>query len=108
MLRKRLFLAVAAVGLGSLSGCFSMSQHPFFARLRACFGRPECCEVAAPACEGPCLDGPMLPGGGPAPFAAPPITQQPTMPQLAPAPRLVPTPQGQAPNQPAPAGPNAP
>jgi hypothetical protein len=102
MYRKRLAIAVAAVGLGFVSGCFSLSQSPFFARLKACFGHKDCCEMGAPICEGPALDGPMLPGA-PGPIAQPPLTPQPTMPPLAPAPRLVPQPQ--APNQPAPATP---
>jgi hypothetical protein len=97
-------LAVAA-GLGFLSGCSSLCNHPLLSRFRS---TPE-----AACCEADCCEGPMLEGAGPscgpacqAPLAPAPLAPAPivspnalppnAVPQLSQPPRLVPQPQLQS------------
>jgi len=66
MSRVRWAVAVLAGGLGLLSGCSTLRDHPWFSRSRPT-AAPPCCDTAgaAPVAEGPVLE------GGP-PFVPPP------------------------------------
>jgi hypothetical protein len=96
-------LAVAA-GLGLLSGCSFLSNHPLLSRFRSCPETAACCE--ADCCEGPMLEG-AAPSCGPAcqapvaplapaPLVAPNALPPNAVPQLGQPPRLVPQPQLQS------------
>jgi hypothetical protein len=90
MYRLRLAIVLGA-GIGLVSGCTSLSNHPLLSRLRGSRAE-ECCDVTALPDSGgaPIAEncGPMIlpPGGVP---SAPPNG----LPQVAPPPRLEPVPQ---------------
>jgi hypothetical protein len=65
MSRLRWAVAVLTGGLGLISGCSTLRDHPWFSRPRT-VAAPGCCDApAAPLAEGPVLE------GGP-PFVPPP------------------------------------
>jgi hypothetical protein len=98
MVRLRLATVAVTAGLGLVCGCLNLMPHrPLLGRLR-CGPAPagECCESAAPGCEGPVLDaGTPLMTPPPGAIMNPPLTPQNGVPALTPAPRLVPQPQSQ-------------
>jgi hypothetical protein len=114
MSRPRIATLALAAGLGLLSGCASMCEHPLWpfgrSRVSCC---PECEMGGGPCCDGygPSLDGyggvgefagPGLEEGGPGlpppgPEMMAPGAPEAGIPPLAPPPRLVPQPQQQAP-----------
>jgi hypothetical protein len=91
MLRPRWAFAVLAAGLGLLSGCSTLRDHPWFSRSRAVPDAAPCCEAPATSfAEGPILEsGPPV---VPAPNGAlpPGAIQQPpgTDGQLRPVPQV--------------------
>jgi hypothetical protein len=95
-------LAVAA-GLGLLSGCSWVCNHPLLSKFRSHPETAACCE--ADCCEGPMLEGAAPSCGGPscqaplapAPLIAPNALPPNAVPQLTQPPqRLVPQPQLQS------------
>ena len=95
MVRMRYSL-VAAAGLGLLSGCMNMSEHPWFQRRNR-----ACCDLVSMPCDGPMItSGPMImspPVNGTV-IPAPTLIPQTAMPPLAQPPangRIVPQPQSQ-------------
>src|SRR5262245_52417670 len=64
MLRARWAVAVLAGGLGLMSGCSTLRDHPWFSRSRPAPAAAPCCEApAVPIGEGPVLEGgpPIVP-----------------------------------------------
>src|SRR5229473_6720402 len=111
MFRGRLAALALAAGMGSLSGCTYLCNHPWFGKGNACC-QPQgtCCGSecsggcpgsCSPGCEGgpmldsyaPMMNSPGIPQG--AIMAPPPPPQATTMPPLSAPPRLVPQPQSQ-------------
>src|SRR5262249_49798121 len=67
MSRPRWAVALLAGGLGLLSGCSTIRDHPWFSRSRTA-PAPGCCD-GSPL---PVAEGPMLEGGRPTPPPPPP------------------------------------
>jgi hypothetical protein len=67
MSRVRWAVAMLAGGLGLLSGCSTLRDHPWFSRSRPA-AAPPCCDATAAAV--PVAEGPVLEGGPP--FVPPP------------------------------------
>lgn len=86
MLRARAAALALILALGSIGGCLSFSDHPWFGRHFGCATDAGCCDAGCPAVS----EGPVL-GDCPAPA---PVCQNP-MPPLTAPPRLVPQPQSQ-------------
>jgi hypothetical protein len=93
MFRLRFGPLAVAAGLGLVCGCLSLADRPLLGLNP--FWRAhvnDCCDAGAVSdSAGPVVEelGPALPPGS----AAVPLAPQNTVPQLAPAPRLVPEPQ---------------
>jgi hypothetical protein len=93
MYRSRFTLAACALGLGLMSGCFSLHSHPLFQKRAASAD----CECAGPGLGG-VTEGPIVEGGTvtlpPAPsdtVVMPPMGSPPA--SSPPPPRLIPQPQ---------------
>ncbi len=70
MLRARLAKAVLVAGVGLLSGCASLSNHPLVG-----WFHHKNTTVIGESCEGPICDGPVLQDYGPYPTTGAPMMQ---------------------------------